>query len=184
MNIKINDTQIPGCYEIVLPTIADVRGSFVKIFHGDVFLNLGLVTHFPEEYYSVSHHGVIRGMHFQIPPYDHVKLVYCITGIILDAVVDLRVGSPSFKKYATFNLRADNPSLIYIPPGLAHGFYVLSESAVVLYKVSTTYDQGHDFGILWNSLGIPWPNMNPIISDRDRQFPNIEEFQSPFIFQL
>jgi len=94
------------------------------------------------------------------------------------------VGSPSFKKYATFNLRADNPSLIYIPPGLAHGFYVLSESAVVLYKVSTTYDQGHDFGILWNSLGIPWPNMNPIISDRDRQFPNIEEFQSPFIFQL
>lgn len=180
MKIQINGTSIPGCYEIFLPVQTDERGNFVKIFHQEVFRDRQLDTHFPEEYYSISHHGVLRGMHFQIPPKDYVKLVCCLAGEIFDAVVDLRVGSPSFGQFATFELSGDKGNILYIPQGLAHGFYVMNEKAIVLYKVSSVYSPEHDTGILWNSIGIPWPDENPILSQRDSTFQTLAEFESPF----
>jgi dTDP-4-dehydrorhamnose 3,5-epimerase len=180
--MRILDTSIPGCYELFPDVLQDERGFFVKTFHKDVFADHCLTTQFAEEYYTYSKQGVLRGLHFQVPPMHHVKLVYCVDGSVLDAVVDLRIGSPTFGKYATFELSRQKANIIYLPAGLAHGFYVLSSSAVLLYKVSTVYSPTHDSGILWNSAGIPWPNTNPIISKRDSGFMSLDKFKSPFDF--
>ena len=119
-------------------------------------------------------------MHFQIPPHDHSKLVYCVHGKVFDAVVDLRVSSSTYGKYDTTELDSETINVLYIPAGLAHGFYTISERAIMIYKVGTMYSSEYDTGILWNSLGIPWPDENPIISDRDNQFIEFDQFKSPF----
>jgi len=181
--MQIHTTGIPGCFEI-FPTIAkDDRGSFVKTFHQAVFTEHGLTTQFAEEYYTCSRKRVMRGLHFQRPPMDHIKLVYCVSGRVLDAVVDLRIGSPSYGRPFTFELSADRANMLYLPAGLAHGFYVLSENAVLMYKVTTVYAPQHDSGILWNSVGIPWPDSAPIISPRDLGFTAFKDFTSPFTFE-
>lgn len=180
--MRIQQTGIPGCAEMFPGVLKDERGHFVKTFHRDVFIEKGLTTQFAEEYYTYSYQGVLRGLHFQVPPMDHVKLVYCITGKVLDAVVDLRIGSPAYGQFVTFELSAEKANMIYLPAGVAHGFYVVSASAVLLYKVTTVYSPAHDSGILWNSAGIPWPDANPIISKRDSGFTRLEDFKSPFVF--
>lgn len=181
--MQIRETKIPGCYEL-LPTIfKDERGSFVKTFHSDCFNSHRLEMHFAEEYYSVSYQNVFRGFHFQIPPKDHTKIVYCVRGQVRDAVVDLRVGSPTYCQFDTFDLTAEKANIIYIPPGLAHGFYVTCEIAVMMYKVSTVYSPEHDTGIHWKSVGISWQNVNPIVSKRDSSFIALSDFNSPFLYQ-
>jgi dTDP-4-dehydrorhamnose 3,5-epimerase len=159
-----------------------MRGRFVKIFHEPSYAALGLETNFAEEYYSVSHKNVIRGLHFQVPPMDHVKMVYCLEGHALDVVLDLRVGSPTYGQFEMFELNSINSSSIYIPKGMAHGFCALSENTIMVYKVSSVYSPEYDAGILWNSASIPWPNSGLIISDRDRGFPMLKDFNSPFKF--
>lgn len=178
----IQNTKIPGCFEILPAILKDERGFFVKTFHRDVFAEHGLTTQFAEEYYTGSHRGVLRGLHFQVPPMDHVKLVTCVAGTVLDAVVDLRIGSPWYGKHAVFELSSDKANMIYLPAGLAHGFYVLSASAVLMYKVTSVYSPAHDSGILWNSAGIPWPGTDPLISKRDGGFVRLDDFKSPFLF--
>ncbi|MFZ3171874.1 MAG: dTDP-4-dehydrorhamnose 3,5-epimerase [Carboxydocellales bacterium] len=178
----VNQTKIPGCYEINPVVFQDERGVFVKTFHQDIYSNYKLETHFAEEYYSFSHHGVLRGLHFQIPPKDHTKLVYCVTGEVMDVVVDLRIGSPTFGEFEIFRISANKGNMLYIPSGLAHGFYVESENAILIYKVTTVYSQEHDTGIHWSSIGIPWPNKDPIISKRDNEFLALANFASPFQF--
>lgn len=183
MQFAITESSIPGCFEIIPNIFKDERGLFVKTFHQDIFEEHGLNTRWAEEYYSVSRQGVLRGLHFQLPPHDHVKLVYCLDGEVFDAVVDLRKGSPIFGRHATFRLSADRANMLYIPSGLAHGFYTLSETATMMYKVSTVYAPEYDAGILWKSANIPWPNMNPIVSARDQGFIPLDSFQSPFVFE-
>jgi dTDP-4-dehydrorhamnose 3,5-epimerase len=183
MDIQIRKTFLPGCLLIRLPAVNDKRGTFVKIFHAEAFKRKKLETYFPEEYYSFSYKRVIRGLHFQVPPYEHTKLVCCINGIIFDAIVDLRKGSPTFNQYMTFILKGDDPNLLFIPPGLAHGFLVQSEYAIMLYKVSSQYSPMHDRGILWNSVRIPWPVTSPIVSERDQSFPELMNFKTPFVFK-
>ncbi|KQL50089.1 dTDP-4-dehydrorhamnose 3,5-epimerase [Brevibacillus choshinensis] len=161
----------------------DKRGSFTKTFHVDEFQKNELQVQFAEDYYSISNKDVLRGLHFQLPPHDHVKMVYCLTGEVMDAVVDLRVGSPAYGTYEIFQLSADKANILYIPKGLAHGFYVSKEPALVMYKASSVYSQDFDFGIRWDSLGIPWPSRNPIISERDSNFPPFHQFASPFSYQ-
>ncbi|MGI9860905.1 dTDP-4-dehydrorhamnose 3,5-epimerase [Moorella naiadis] len=179
----VNKTEIPGCYEIRPVIFKDERGIFVKTFHQEVFAKNQLATYFAEEYYSFSHHGVLRGLHFQMPPKDHIKLVYCVSGEVIDTVVDLRRGSPTYGKFQIFTLNAEKSNILYIPSGLAHGFYVISENAILVYKTTTVYSPEHDAGILWNSVGIPWPNEKPIISKRDSEFVAFEDFVTPFIYQ-
>lgn len=183
ISLEIKETKIPGCYEILPFVHKDHRGAFVKTYHKDDFIGHNLVTNFDEEYYSVSTKGVLRGLHFQLPPKDHTKIVYCVYGEVLDVVVDLRVGSPTYGESNSVKLSADNAKMIYIPKGLAHGFYALSNQAIVMYKVTTVYSPEHDTGILWNSVGIRWPDEKPIISQRDLSFPKLKDFACPFCYR-
>ena len=181
--MRLTEIALPGCYEIQTNPLEDLRGRFVKVFHKEIFANLGLEINFAEEYCSVSYHRVLRGLHFQVPPHEHLKLVYCVEGRVLDVVVDLRVGSPQYGKFATIELSAQKGNMLYIAPGLAHGFYVLTDKAIMIYKVTSVYSAEHDTGILWNSAGIPWPDPQPIISPRDRGFVTLSEFLSPFRYE-
>lgn len=180
--LTFQKTELPGCFEIQPKIFSDQRGVFVKTFHHDYFKAQGLNLLWQEEYYSVSKKGVLRGLHFQTPPHDHEKLVYCTQGEVLDVVVDLRAGSPTEGRHATFHLKAETANMVYIPKGFAHGFLALSESATMMYKVATVYAPEHDAGILWNSAGIEWPVETPVLSGRDKSFPTLEEFVSPFVF--
>ena len=181
--MKINPTNLPGCLEICPEVFCDTRGKFVKVFHQGTFAKHKLETAFVEEYYSISRRRVLRGLHFQRPPYDHAKLVYCVLGKIMDVVVDLRMTSPSYGQFVTEQLSDEKANALYISSGMAHGFYVLSDTAIVVYKVTSMYSEKHDSGILWNSLGIPWPDKHPILSERDKTFVAFSNFQSPFRFQ-
>lgn len=178
--MQINKTGLIGCYEITPHIFTDIRGAFVKTFHQDIFLENQLETRFVEQYYSVSYRGVLRGLHFQIPPKHHVKLVYCLAGEILDVAVDLRKGSPTYGQYELFDISAEKRNMIYIPAGMAHGFYVKSESAIVVCNLSTVYSAEHDGGIRWDSIGIPWPDLSPVLSDKDKTLPAFSDFLSPF----
>lgn len=173
-------TCIPGCLELQPRVHADERGMFVKTFHKQEFAALGLETAFEEQYYTLSVKRVLRGMHFQVPPADHVKVVHCVRGAVMDVVVDLRTGSPTFGKYFATVLDDQTGKGLYIPRGLAHGFCVLSDQALMLYNTSSAYAPRQDKGIRWDSLDIPWPEKDPILSKRDRQFPAFGEFTSPF----
>ena len=180
---EIKETTIPGCYELQPVVRYDSRGRFVKTFHAEFFASHRMATKYVEQYYSISEHGVLRGLHFQIPPHDHEKLVYCTDGAILDAVVDLRVGSPTYGQHSAFELSAEKGNQVYIPKGLAHGFFVMSDSATTVYNVTTVYAPEHDTGILWNSVGIAWPDPAPTMSERDRAFLPCSQCKSPFRFE-
>jgi dTDP-4-dehydrorhamnose 3,5-epimerase len=180
---SIRATGIPGCFEIQPRVLGDCRGRFVKIFHREAFAALGLETELVEEYFTESRRGVIRGLHFQTPPMDHIKVVFCVSGCVRDAVVDLRRGSPSFGCYELFELNAETANMVYIPKGLAHGFCTLSSSATLVYKTSTVYSPEHDAGVLWNSAGIPWSVTDPVLSDRDGSHPPLARYRSPFIYE-
>lgn len=178
--MKIKKLSINGCLEIQLNIIEDMRGRFVKTFNRDCYLSEKLETNFAEEYYSISKKNVIRGMHFQAPPHDHIKIVYCIDGEVFDVVLDLRTNSPTYGVVNTVNLSSKKGNLIYIPKGVAHGFCVTSEEATLVYKVSTVHAPNLDEGIAWDSVAIDWPTKNPIISDRDKSFSPFASFISPF----
>ena len=173
-------TPLEGCFELQPIVRGDNRGTFVKTFHADTFAELGLATNFKEMLYSTSMKNVLRGMHFQTPLADHVKLVYCIEGAVKDVVVDLRKNSATFGKHFAVNLNSEQANMLYIPKGLAHGFLTLSERAIMVYSLTTVYSPENDKGILWSSCGIDWQCDAPILSDRDKAHPTLAEFNSPF----
>jgi dTDP-4-dehydrorhamnose 3,5-epimerase len=179
----IHPIGIPGCYELLPNVQEDLRGRFVKIFHKGEFEENNLNEDFAEEYYTYSKKGVIRGVHFQMPPCDHIKLVYCPFGEVFDVVVDLRLGSPTYGQARSLTLSAEAANYIYIPKGIAHGFCVKSDYAILVYKVSTIYSPEHDSGLLWSSIKVDWPEESPIISERDQKFSGLLEFESPFIYE-
>ena len=130
---NVKQSKIKGCLQLTPKIFNDERGSFIKVFHNEAFKSLELEENFLEEYYSKSHKGVIRGLHFQLPPHEHAKMVYCVNGSVFDVVVDHRVGSTTFGQCETFNLNSSDANMIYIPKGLAHGFCSLSESSTLIY---------------------------------------------------
>ncbi|MBL4576916.1 MAG: dTDP-4-dehydrorhamnose 3,5-epimerase family protein [Flavobacteriales bacterium] len=178
--MNLIELKISGAFEIKLPFSEDDRGDFVKILHADSFREHGLEPGFRESYYSTSRAGVIRGMHFQSPPHDHEKLVYCVEGKVLDVLLDLRADSQTFQQYCTVQLAKDARNAVYIPRGVAHGFCVQEGSASLVYMTTTVYDKESDTGVLWNSFGFDWPVDNPLISERDTGFEALNSFQSPF----
>ncbi len=180
--MNIEPLKIPGCFLISAKTINDDRGSFVKTFVAAQYKELQLSVEFEEEYYTRSTKNVLRGIHYQTPPYEYCKLVTCLFGHVRDVIVDLRKGSPQFKKYQSIELNDQKSDILYLPPGIAHGFLVLSEMALITYKVTSVYAPTNDTGIRWDSIGIDWGIKKPIISSRDASLQTLDEIESPFIF--
>lgn len=178
--MELLQTALPGCYEIKPQIFRDGRGSFVKTFHDETFIGMGLRIDWREEYYSVSKRGVIRGMHFQIPPMQHAKMVYCLLGVVQDVILDLRIGSPSYGKCISIELSAEKSNVVYIPEGAAHGFCALTDQVIMQYKVTSTYAHQQDTGICWDSIPVSWQVNKPIVSDRDSNLVKWQDFQSPF----
>jgi dTDP-4-dehydrorhamnose 3,5-epimerase len=178
--MELIPTILEGCYQVRSFYAQDDRGTFVKTFHSEQFSDLGLPTEWHEEYYSRSRKGVIRGMHFQTPPHDHVKLVYCIQGQVVDVVVDLRKGADTFGKYIAIELDAECSQGMIIPKGMAHGFLALTDNVLMAYKVTSVYAPENDSGIRWDSFGLEWGIDRPIVSSRDSAHPIFAEFESPF----
>lgn len=179
--MKITELEIKGVYLIDNFKFTDQRGGFVKIFSDDIY-NASGINFIPREiYYSKSKKNVIRGMHFQLPPFEHAKLVYVSSGRVLDVVLDIRKGSSTYGKYISIELNA-NTNSIYIPIGCAHGFRSLEENSIVVYNQTSCYSKEHDTGILWNSFGFEWGAERPNISERDNGFKPLTEFNTPFVF--
>ena len=178
--MKIETTTIEGIYLIRPVIMNDDRGKFVKIFHEPIFKDFGLDTNFVESYYSLSNKNVIRGMHFQIPPEDHAKLVYVPAGSIIDVILDIRKKSKTFGKFETFELSEKNGNCVYIPKGCAHGFLSLENNTIVTYLQTTIYNNECDKGIKYDSFGFDWNCNKPILSNRDQKFPEFKYFKSPF----
>ena len=160
-----------------------MRGSFVKIFNESLLYEIGINFQIKEQFYSRSVRNVIRGMHLQIPPKEHETIVQCIEGIVIDIVIDLRKGSPTYLNVETNQMSGKKPSALLIPVGLAHGFIVKSEYATLLYTRTSEYNSLLDVGIRWDSIGLNWNARNPIVSERDKKFPTLENFNSPFIYK-
>jgi dTDP-4-dehydrorhamnose 3,5-epimerase len=174
--------SLPGLILIRPKVVHDARGAFVKNYSLESFRKHGRDFRPKEEFYSVSHGNVLRGMHFQAPPSDYEKLVHCIRGAIYDVVLDIRKDSPTYGQTWSGQLNAVRCEALYLPSGFAHGFYSLEPESTVSYSVSQGHDPGLDQGICWDSFGHGWPCTNPIISSRDRALPAFSDFSTPFSY--
>ena len=177
--MELQPLSLEGVFLVHAKVADDLRGSFLKTYHKDIFESEGISFDYRESYYSVSKKNVVRGMHFQAPPADHDKLIYVTNGEILDVIVDIRKSSATYGQALSVSLSALGNSL-FIPKGFAHGFLTISESATVIYNVSTVYQPKNDQGILWSSLDFEWPVKDPILSVRDKNFQSLQLFNTPF----
>lgn len=176
----IKDLKLIGTKEITLSVAIDYRGSFTKIYHEGLYREAGIDFQLKEQFISVSSKDVVRGMHFQLPPYDCDKLVTVLEGAVLDVILDLRASSPTYLQTEQIELRGDRPKAILVPRGVAHGFLALEDHSMMLYNVSSVYAPHSDTGIRWDSFGFIWPTVKPVISNRDMELPTLDEFQTPF----
>lgn len=171
--MNIIKTNLDGVFEIQNKKFEDQRGVFIKTFHENIFKETGLESDFKESFFSISRKGVLRGMHFQLPPKDHAKLVYVTGGEVLDVAVDIRKGSLTYGQYFATILSQENAKSLYIGKGYAHGFLTISESATIVYLTSTVHSPENDTGIHWDSFGFDWGVKKPILSERDGSFQKI-----------
>lgn len=178
--MKFLPLKFSGCYQVLLEKRRDERGSFIKFFRKSQFQQHSLDLNYSEEYFTVSKKDVIRGLHFQTPPHAINKLVYCIEGSVVNVIVDMRSNSSTYGCYEVIELNSQIPQALYLPVGIANGFCVLSDLAIMGYKCSSEYCESSDSGILWSSIGYSWPIQNPIISERDKSFCKLDNYTSPF----
>lgn len=178
--MDLQTTELNGVLTLRPKVFEDQRGSFVKTYQDALFSELGIAFVPREEFFSVSHQNVLRGMHLPVPPAAHDKLVYCPSGRVLDVVVDLRHASRTYGRSIALELSAANRRMMFIPVGCAHGFLALEENSIIVYQASARHSPPHDAGIFWNSFGFDWPVKEPILSGRDRGFPSLRMFSSPF----
>jgi len=180
------DTNIPGLLVFEPKVFEDSRGYFYESYNERTFINQGIDIKFVQDNESSSSYGVVRGLHYQLVPFAQVKLIRVLAGKILDVVVDIRKGSPSFGKSFSIELTAENKKQLFIPAGFAHGFSVLSERAVVFYKCDTFYNKESEAGIRFDDpqLNIDWqiPADKAIISDKDKQLPLFADCKNNFVF--
>ncbi|WP_282038284.1 dTDP-4-dehydrorhamnose 3,5-epimerase [Saccharicrinis aurantiacus] len=182
--MKFIKTDIPEVIIIEPAVFGDSRGYFLESFNQKQFeANIGPIT-FVQDNESKSSKGVLRGLHFQNPPYNQAKLVRCIEGEVLDVAVDLRKDSPTYKKYVAVNLSGDNKRQLFVPRGFAHGFVVLSETATFAYKVDNDYAPDHDSGIAWNDeeINVDWQIDASLIqlSGKDQILKPLKDTANPF----
>lgn len=186
--MEVIKTELEGVVIIEPKIFRDARGYFFESFSQKEFEEKVRKIAFVQDNESMSSYGVMRGLHFQLPPFTQSKLVRCVKGKVLDVAVDIRKGSPTFGKHVSVELSEDNYRQFFVPRGFAHGFAVLSETAVFQYKCDNFYTPQADGGIsiLDDSLGIDWklPTDKVILSEKDTKHPLLKDFDSPFKYDM
>ncbi len=174
--MEVRETFIEGLLEIYPRIFKDERGFFLETFNKVAFEKAGIKTAFVQDNQSFSTKGVLRGLHFQNPPFAQAKLVSVISGKVLDVAVDLRKNSSTFGKHLAVLLEAEKRNMLLIPEGFAHGFVALEDS-VFSYKCSNLYNKDSESGIIWNdkAFNIDWEYKNPLISEKDLILPTFAE---------
>jgi dTDP-4-dehydrorhamnose 3,5-epimerase len=169
--------EIPGPILIQPRVFRDERGYFLETFKKSGFAANGIDENFIQDNHSFSRRNVIRGLHYQLPPAAQAKLVSVVKGSVWDVVVDIRSDSPHYLKWVVAELSGENHTMLFIPPGFAHGFAVLSEDAHLLYKCTSEYTPRQERGIRWDDpqINIDWPVRDPIVSERDQDLPLLKD---------
>lgn len=177
MPFEFESNHLSGVVLIKPRVFGDTRGFFMETYKASEFARNGVVEQFVQDNHSRSRQGVLRGLHYQLPPFAQAKLIQCIQGEIYDVVVDIRRSSDTFGQWSHVVLSAENKHILYVPVGFAHGFLTLSETAEIIYKVTAEYAPTYDRGILWNDpdLAIKWPESDYILSEKDRQNPTLTD---------
>ena len=177
--------QIPEIVLIEPRVFGDDRGFFLESYKASDFLAAGISETFVQSNHSHSAHGVLRGLHYQKEPQAQGKLVMAVRGVIFDVAVDIRRGSPTYGQWVGEELSEANHRLLYIPPGFAHGFCVLSAHADVLYQVTAEYSAEHDRGIRWDdpAVGVAWPISSPLLSAKDAVQPLLARADNNFAYR-
>ena len=175
--------EFPGLIFIEPKIFGDSRGWFFESWNKERYTEIGITEEFVQDNISYSTRGVLRGLHYQ-KPYTQGKLVFVLQGEVWDVVVDLRKSSPTFGKWKAFTLTGEKKEQLYVPRGFAHGFCVLSETALFQYKCTDRYSPQSERGIMWNdkTLNIPWPVDNPTISEKDTKHSSFEELTDELLF--
>ena len=184
MRFRFERLAIPEVI-LVTPEVAeDARGFFMESYKRSAFAAGGIEDSFVQDNHSSSAAGVLRGLHYQVPPAAHAKLVRCVRGEILDVAVDIRRGSPTFGHWVSARLSAESRQQLYVPVGFAHGFLVLSARAEVLYKISHEYAPDLERGVAWDdpAIGVAWGVSEPRLSQRDREQPPLAAAELPFVY--
>ena len=182
--MKLIETKISDLIIIEPAVFGDARGYFLESYNQKKFEEVVGKISFVQDNESKSYKGVLRGLHFQKPPFDQAKLVRCMEGEVLDVVVDIRKNSSTYSQHLVVLLSGENKRQLFIPRGFAHGFVVLSDSATFAYKVDNIYAPDHDAGIRWNDkeLNIKWglKDSEVMLSEKDAELPLFSKFESPF----
>ena len=182
--MKLIETKISDLIIIEPAVFGDARGYFLESYNQKKFEEVVGKISFVQDNESKSYKGVLRGLHFQKPPFDQAKLVRCMEGEVLDVVVDIRKNSSTYGQHLVVLLSGENKRQLFIPRGFAHGFVVLSDSATFAYKVDNIYAPDHDAGIRWNDkeLNIKWglKDSEVMLSEKDAELPLFSKFESPF----
>jgi len=175
MTLKFINKPLPGVLLIEPMVFSDERGFFMETYHAKKYAEAGIPGPFVQDNHSHSQRGTLRGLHYQLKN-PQGKLVYAVKGEILDVAVDIRKGSPHFRRWTGNLLSEQNKRQLYIPEGFAHGFCVLSETADVIYKCTDFYAPGDEYGVFWadESIDIVWPIETPILSEKDKKNPKLE----------
>ena len=184
--MNVIKTELEGVFIIEPKVFGDDRGYFFESYNAREFSEkTGINITFLQDNESKSHYGVLRGLHFQQPPYTQSKLVRVVSGKVMDVAVDIRKGSPTYGKYVMCELTGDNHRQFFIPKGMAHGFVVLSDEAVFQYKCDEFYHPEAEGAVAWNDpdIDIPWPinREKVILSEKDKNHPNLKKIGSPFV---
>ena len=182
--MRVISTELPGVLIIEPRVFEDQRGFFFESYNTREFAQHGICDVFVQDNHSRSVRHTVRGLHYQAPP-GQAKLVRVVYGEVFDVAVDVRWGSPTFGRWVSVILSAENKRQLYIPAGFAHGFCVLSESADFVYKVTSYYSPPDERGITWDDpdLAIPWPTAEPILSERDKHHPRLAEAPREYIYR-
>lgn len=180
--MEIIKTPIEGLLVIKPDVFADNRGYFFETYNEEKFRQLGLRTDFVQDNESCSSKGVVRGLHFQAPPFAQAKLIRVVRGSVLDFALDIRRGSPTYGRYFSVKLDDIEKNMFFIPEGFAHGFLTLEDDTVFSYKCTALYNKQSERGLLWDDkrLNIDWTIAEPILSDKDKLWGKFDEFTSPF----
>ena len=180
--MEIIKTPIEGLLVIKPRIFEDARGHFFESWSKESFKNIGLDLDFAQDNQSLSQRGVLRGLHFQNPPFAQGKLVRVIKGSVLDVAVDIRKDSPTYGGHFAVELSEENKTIFWIPKGFAHGFVALKDDTIFTYKCTGVYNKESEAALIWNDedLNIDWRVINPLVSDKDIQAGNFNDFTTQF----